>query len=129
MSILKLGAGTLDLSQELSTTQIADVFTPLFAARAQSPAMPEVYDLIARVWVRSAFKPTHGHLAVLDEGVLLFPRRSTLVYATAELYARNGFLAEASELIKLGLVVAADAVDRERFAQLQQRLPAAPAPN
>ena len=110
---------------KFTTTQLTQILTPLFAARAQPPALPEVYELIARVWSRSAFAPTRGHLAVLEEGVRLFPRRIELVYQLAALYAANGFPDDARSLISLGLHVASDDTERERFTQLQNKMIAA----
>jgi hypothetical protein len=109
----------------LSVDQVSKIFTPLFAVREQAPPMPEVYELIAQVWGRSAFRPTRGHLDVLEDGVRLFPRRTVLIYRTAQLYADQGFKAEAVELVRLGLVVATEAAERDRFAQLEARLTAA----
>ncbi len=115
---------------KLSVEQAADVLTPLFRARSQLPPLAPVYELIASVWLDCAVKPTRGHLAVLDEGVRLFPRRVELVYRAAELCAQNGFAPEAATLVQLGLQIAPDAATRERFARLLppelDALPAAP---
>lgn len=108
----------------LSATQVAEIFTPLFAARDQAPPIPEIYDLIAQVWSRAAFRPTRGHLDVLEDGVRLFPRRSALVYQAAALYADYGFAEEATKLAHLGRSVTVNADERERFAQLEARLAA-----
>ncbi len=108
----------------LSAGQVANIFTPLFAAREQAPPIPEIYELIAQVWSRSAFQPTRAHLAVLEDGVWLFPRRGSLIYRTALLYADHGFLIEAVELVRLGLGVTTDPADRERFARLEAQLAA-----
>jgi hypothetical protein len=94
--------------------------------REQPPPLPEVYDLIAQVWERAAFQPTRGHLDVLEDGVRLFPRRSGLIYRAAALYADHGYADEATKLIGLGRLVAKDAGERERFAQLEARLAASP---
>ena len=117
---MKANAGGTDA--KLNTTQMAEVFTPLFAARAGNPPLAEVYELIAEVWARSAVPPTRGHLAVLDEGVRFFPRRSGLVLRAAELRARHGFPVEAEALVRIGLRSAADDATRERFVQLQTQL-------
>ena len=102
----------------LDTAQTAQVLEPLFAARAAAPALPEVYELIGDVWASSAVKPTLGHLAALDEGVKLFPRRAALVWRAAELYARHGHREHAEAFIDLGLRVAEDEATRARFAAL-----------
>jgi hypothetical protein len=94
----------------------------VFKARAQSPALPEVYELIADVWLECSTDPNVGHLAVVAEGVNLFPRRSSLVHRAASLYLAHGFKSEASNLIDLGASLAADDVERARFADLQRRL-------
>jgi hypothetical protein len=115
---------------KLSVEQAADVLTPLFRARSQLPPLAAVYELIAGVWLDCAIKPTRGHLAVLDEGVHLFPRRVELVYRAAELYAQNGFAAEAATLVQLGRQIAPDDATRARFTRLLppelDALPAAP---
>lgn len=81
------------------------------------------------MWGRAAYQPTRRHLAVLDDGVRLFPRRSQLVYRTAALYTDQGFTTEATDLIRLSLLVATGDAERERFTQLQTQLAAAaPAP-
>ena len=111
---------------KLSAGQAAEVLAPLFTARSQNPPLPEVYELIAEVWSRCASAPTHGHLAVLSEGVALFPRRVPLVQRAAALFLENGYAEEAAAFIDLGQRIATDDAERARFAELQTRLPAAP---
>ncbi len=111
---------------KLSAGQAAGVLTPLFTAREQKPPLPEVYEMIADVWAKCAVTPTHGHLAVLSEGVTLFPRRASLVYRAAALFLAQGHVVEASSFIALGLRIAPDDTERARFAELQARLPAEP---
>src|SRR5206468_969806 len=41
----------------LSVKQMAEVLKPLFAARAQNPPLPEVYELIADAWARASAIP------------------------------------------------------------------------
>ncbi len=106
----------------LSVNQTAAVLTPLFAARAGRPPLPEVYEVIGDTWAASAATPTRGHLAVLDEGVRLFPRRPALVLRTAELHLRNGFRDEAAALVELGTRIADGDALRERAAALQAQL-------
>ncbi|HVS53296.1 MAG TPA: hypothetical protein VHD62_13145 [Opitutaceae bacterium] len=109
-------------NEKLSATQVASVLQPLFKARALHPPLPEVYELIADVWTRSAAAPTRLHLAVLDEGVRLFPHRDQLVLHAAELNAQHGFPDAASVLVDVGLRFARDAAVREKLAALRQRL-------
>lgn len=114
------GGGRLDAGQ------VAGVLAPLFTARSQLPPLPEVYELIADVWSHSAVPPTPGHLAVLSEGVSLFPRRPSLVQRAAALFLDHGHVAEAAAFIDLGLRIAPDDAERARFTALQSRLPAMP---
>lgn len=110
--------------ERLNATDAASVLHPLFAARAGEPPLPEVYELIADVWALCAHPPTRGHLAVLDEGVRLFPRRGALALRTAELYLTHGFRAEAGLLIELAQRTSDDEDSLTRLARLRTRLAA-----
>ena len=110
---------------KLSASQTAAVLTPLFTARSQPPALAEVYELIAEAWSRSIVTPTAEHLAVLDEGVRLFPRNAALVYDNAALKTKAGLTAEAAALVKRGLRVSPDDAMRGKFEALQATLPVA----
>lgn len=105
----------------LGPEQINEVLAPLAAAREQEPPLPEVYELIAEVWAASAQPPTRAQLALLEEGVRLFPRRTELVHRAAELNLRHSFTDTARWLITLGLTLAPDAAARARFEALQAR--------
>jgi hypothetical protein len=116
------GAGRAGAERRLTRDQANAVLAPLLAAREQEPPLAEVYDLIAEVWAVSAEQPTREQLAVLEQGVRLFPRRTELVYRTAELNVRHGYTETARWLITLGLTLAPDAAARSRFEALQARL-------
>lgn len=103
----------------IDTAQTARVLEALFAARGAAPPLAEVYELIADAWAASEASPTLRHLAVLDEGVRLFPRRVPLVRKAAGLYARHGHAEQAGALIALGLRVAEDEVSRADFIALR----------
>lgn len=107
-----------------SAEQTASVLTPLFTARNQKPALVEVYELIAQAWARSVVTPGADHLIVLEEGVVLFPKNSGLVYATAGQEIRAGLLSNATKLIDYGLRTAPDAAAKEKFEKLKASLPA-----
>ena len=106
----------------ISVTQTVEVLRPLFAARADQPPLPEVYEMIAETWRVSESKPKRGHLAVIDEGVRLFPRRAELVLRGAELNLLHGYADEAAVLIGIGLRVVEDDAARTRLAALQRQL-------
>lgn len=114
--------GPLALAEtKLEPAQAVSVLEPLFAARAAEPPQAEVYELIAEVWRLSKTAPTRGHLAVLDEGVRYFPRRTRLVRLAAELYERHGFTREAATMAELGRRGATDDETRAYFAALVRR--------
>ena len=114
--------GPLTLADtKLDPAQAVSVLEPLFAARAAEPPQAEVYELIAEVWRASKTPPTRGHLAVLDEGVRYFPRRTRLVRLTAELYERHGFAREAATMAELGRRAATDDETRRYFTELVRR--------
>ncbi len=120
---LNASRATRDATESwLTSAQASTVLTPLAAARELEPPLPEVYELIAEVWAASAEPPTRVQLAVLEEGVRVFPRRSELVHRTAELNLRHGFTDTARWLITLGLTLAPDAATRTRFEALQARV-------
>ncbi len=53
----------------------------------------------------------------------VFPRRSSLIYKAAELNWRNGYLAQATDLVGIGLNGVADETMRAKFEELQRELP------
>jgi len=103
--------------RRLSTEEAVSVFSLLFAARAQPSPQPELYELIAAVWLQCEPTPTRKHLAVLDEGVRLFPQRTELIFRAASLYAAHGYSAEVEVLARWGENTASSEKDRARFAK------------
>jgi len=120
-----LGAPPAGSGLRLTPDQADAVFTPLLATRAQEPPLAEVYELLAEVWAVCAQAPTRAQLAVLEDGVRLFPHRAELVFRTAELNVRHGFADPARWLITLGLTLAPDTATRTRFEALQSQINAA----
>lgn len=70
---------------KLSYEQLLGVLEPLILARAQAPRSPEVYTLFADAWAKTAATPSAQHLALVDEGVKLFPDDAALREARARL--------------------------------------------
>lgn len=99
----------------LDEAQVASVLTPLFTARTTPPPMAEVYALIAETWSLSAVPPQQEHLDVVLEGVRLFPRDTALVMRATLLAAKRGFPQRAGELARLGMRVATDSGDKDKF--------------
>ncbi len=107
---------------QVDINKVAEILKLLFAARADDPPLPEVYELIADVWAVSAAKASRGHLAVIDEGIRLFPRRPTLVLRAAEVNLRHGYTAEAALLAEVAEKIVIDDNGRARLAALRSAL-------
>jgi hypothetical protein len=108
----------------LTEKQVASVLAPLAAGRGQQPPLAESFDLLATALAASTRPPTGEELAELARGVRLFPRRSDLVFRTAELHLRHGQPDAARWLIELGETLAPDASVRARFRALRPQLDA-----
>lgn len=108
--------------EKLSPAEAGDVLQPLTTALRQAPALPEIYELIAEVWLRSAGGLSAAQLAVLDTGVRLFPHTSRLVVATAILHDLHGNRERARALVNQGLSSATAPADRDRLQRLQAAL-------
>jgi hypothetical protein len=106
---------------KLSPDQVASVLQAVFAARQHPPRIAETYEVGAAVWAASAVPPKPANLAVLDEGVKAFPRRSPLVLQTAKLYDSIGARDTAVAIAKLGLRFAGDERAAAEFRQLIER--------
>jgi hypothetical protein len=106
----------------LGIDQITSVLKPLFMARLLQPHLPDLYELIAQTWSHASVEPTAGNLGAVDEGVLLFPYDTDLVYADAQLQAHAGRNAPSTALCEIGLQFAPDAGTRERFSRLKDSL-------
>ncbi len=117
--------GTTD--GDFSPTQTTQVIEPLLAARQQAPQLQAVYELIADTWAHSAAKPKKEDIAVLVEGVRLFPHRLRLLYQTAVFAADTGMNEVAGPLVDYALQVAPDAKTKEPFEKLKAALPSLPA--
>lgn len=109
---------------QLSTPQLNQVLTPLFAALTQKLSHVELYTTIADAWLYSKTAPTLEDLAILNQGVLAFPRNTDLIYKNAVLKTRHGYTDDARSLIELGLKVSRASDNRNRFEQLKATLPA-----
>ncbi len=99
----------------LDPDQMSHVLTPLFTARSQPPPLAGVYSLIAETWSLSAAPPQAEHLAVVVEGVKLFPRDTALLMQATLLAAKRGFPAEAKALAERGVKIAKEPAEQDRF--------------
>jgi hypothetical protein len=63
---------------KLSQEQLFGVLEPLLLARTQAPRSPEIYRLFADAWEKTAATPPPQHVAIIDEGLALFPNDTEL---------------------------------------------------
>ena len=108
----------------LDDAQLAAVLDPLFKVRPLRPALPETYQTIAEAWLAAATPPKPNQLAVLVEGLRLFPGDNPQFLRFAEIYLRLGDPASAAKVAQAGLNLAPDADARTRFQQFLTSLPA-----
>jgi hypothetical protein len=76
--------------------------------------------------------PLEEHLDVVLEGVRLFPRDTALVMRATLLAAKRGFPQRANELARLGMKVATDSGEKDKFrliASAYERDSTSPAPD
>ena len=106
----------------LTVKQTTEILSPLSTAHRQSPPLYDLYELAGEVWMHSAAAQTRRNLALLDEGIRLYPRRLKLVYEAALLNGSNGFAAEANALIDRGVASTSDAAVRAKFEELRSTL-------
>lgn len=111
----------------LNVAQLTAVLTPLFAARDLQLTHRELYLLIAEAWEHSRVPADAEHLAVIDEGVLQFPRNVELIYKDAALKARSKLYDDARLLCDLGLKHSRDESMKDSFQKLKSSLPEIPA--
>jgi len=107
---------------KISGEQADFVIEPLLVACRQSPAIPQVYELLADVYVNCVAPPPALAKAALDEGVKFFPKDGELVYRVAALYSASE-PREALRLVSLGLLNTATDSDKIRFLDLKKKLP------
>lgn len=111
----------------LTAAQTTAVLQPLLTARRQLPVLPEVYELMAEIWLRSSVHPARPDLAVLNQGVMLFQRRPLLLLRAAELNGKHGDPAEAHMIADYGLNLSRTPEARRAFEAIKAALPPAPA--
>ncbi len=103
------------------------VLALLRRAAGLPPPLREVYESVANLWWEADAKPPEKDLVLLEQGVRRFPGQLALVYRTAQLCAEGGRPAQAAAIAEWGERAAAGPKDKQRFAELRAKLPAAPA--
>jgi hypothetical protein len=110
----------------LNAEQTKYVLQPLLVARQQSPPLPEIYELMADVWLHSSVAPAKPDLAAINRGVLIFQRRPLLLLHAAELNGRYGDPAEARTMAEFGIKLSRTPEARRTFEEVLAALPTVP---
>jgi hypothetical protein len=110
----------------LTAAQTQAVMQPLQTARLQQPPTPEVYELMAEVWLRSEVRPSSQDIALLNQSVMHFQRRPVLLLRTAELNVKYGDPAAARAMADFGLKLARTPEARQAFEEVKASLPPVP---
>lgn len=105
----------------LDGNQLAHVFTPLFAAHTIPQQLAENYLEIAKVWKNTSFVPRRDHLAVLEKGMMLFPRNGDVAVAAAELLLMHGYKTDGAEIIQQTLEATDDPKLKVKLEDLRRR--------
>lgn len=109
----------------LTTAQTQAVLQPLLVGRQQPPVMPEIYELMAEIWLRSETPPSAQDLRVLNAGVMQFQRRPVLLLHAAELNGKFGDPIAARTMAEFGLKLSRTAEARQAFSDVLASLPPA----
>lgn len=86
---------------------------PLFAVRVAARLDAVGFRLIADAWSQCVEKPSLLNLAVLREGMGLYPFDTALLLSSASAYAQWGYASEARTIVERGLRLADDATGRQ----------------
>jgi hypothetical protein len=108
----------------LRADQTKSILQPLLIARQQPPPLPEVYELMADVWLHSSVAPAKADLAAINHGVLIFQRRPL---HAAELNGKYGDPAEARTMAEFGIKLSRTPDARQAFEDVLAALPPVPA--
>lgn len=119
----------LSLSEQagpMEDTRRAQVLAWVRKAVSMPPLLLDAYELLASLWWEAETKPPATDLVLLEQGVRRYPGQLALAYRTAQLCAEGGRVAQAAALAEWGERAAREPKDRQRFAELRAKLPAAP---
>ena len=104
---------------KLSAAQFVPIAKTLLASRRFPPPIQETYEGLAKALLAVASSPTTEDLALIDEGVRLFPGDVELAYSAARLWSKIGGIAMVDRLCDIGVKASPDAASRQRFLDLR----------
>jgi hypothetical protein len=91
------------------------------------PALAELYQGLALLWIESPIAPTPAQYTAMVRGVANNPKDLVLTYNVAAAGILHGFLEQSRPLVAHGLRYAATEKARAAFSLLNENLPATPA--
>jgi hypothetical protein len=110
----------------LTPAQVGEIVALLGTARTQPPPLAEIYEFAAEVWAHSATPPKREDLKLINQGVMLFPKRPVLLARAADLNLRHGDPEDARQIITYALQVLPNSPARVAMEQMRDELPPEP---
>jgi hypothetical protein len=107
----------------LTAAQTQTILQPLLIGRQQSPPLPEIYELMAEVWLHSETPPAKEDIVLLNQAVMRFQRRPVLLLRAAELNGKYGDPAAARAMADFGLKLSRTPEARQAFEEIKADLP------
>jgi hypothetical protein len=115
-------AAATDPKHLLTPAETTAVLGPLREACHSAPPLADIYSLAGRVWLQTESRPTPGDMAMMSEGVRLFPSVPVVVISAINLSLAGGAQEAARAFAQTGWLHARDAATRERFVRVQAEL-------
>jgi len=110
----------------LTPEQVTSILAPLLVAHTQPPPLADIYEFAAEVWGHSAQPPKRDDLKLINQGVMLFPKRAALLARAADLNLRHGDPEDARQIINYALEVLPNSPARVALEQMKEELPPEP---
>jgi len=114
--------GANDPNHRFTAGETEEIMSLLREAHRQAPPLAEIYGLAGRIWLQTTGTPAPADLAMMSEGVRLFPAMPGIVLAAIHLYVANGEKERAAAFARAGWQHVRDPGARERLARLQAEL-------
>jgi len=104
-------------------TAVEQLMEYLTLGLRQKPAMHQSYALLFELWLRTKAKLTPAQVAMLGEGVRLFPGQFRVIFAAVLLQAERGDSTVAMHLGTYGMRWLTDQTERDKLNNLLHSLP------
>jgi hypothetical protein len=88
---------------KIEAGDLVGIVDVIASAAKMDPPLLGNYELLADIWANSAVAPNAAQLALIEQGLVLFPTESELYYRAAILYKQLGVILRADELAQHAL--------------------------